>query len=106
MIKPNEQAKITRDMSLENSLPARKSPRENFLPEEAFSIVRSSPEHFVREMRLVAAVKWYEIGQISQSKAASVAGVSRQEFLQGLARFGVSPFQVTPDELEAEWERG
>ena len=76
------------------------------LPEEAFSIVRSSPEHFVREMRLAAAVKWYEIGQVSQSKAATLAGVSRQEFLNVLARFGVSPFQVTPDELTAEWKRG
>ncbi len=76
------------------------------LPEEAFSIVRSSPEHFVRELRLVAAVKWYEMGKASQSKAASLAGMSRQEFLSVLARFDVSPFQVTPDELESEWNRG
>jgi hypothetical protein len=34
---------------------------------------------------------------ISQSKAAELAGVSRQEFLEALNRFKVSPFQVTPD---------
>ena len=76
------------------------------LPEEVFSALRRTPEAFVAEMRLAAAVKWYEIGMLSQGKAAELAGVSRQEFLASLARFNVSPFQVTPDELAREWQRG
>ena len=76
------------------------------LPEGVFSALRCTPQAFVDEMRLAAAVKWYEVGLLSQSKAAEVAGVSRQEFLASLARFQVSPFQVTPDELVQEWERG
>ena len=75
------------------------------LPEEVFSALRRAPEAFVIEMRLAAAVKWYEIGMLSQGKAAELAGVSRQEFLASLARFDVSPFQVTPDELAQEWQR-
>jgi predicted HTH domain antitoxin len=75
------------------------------LPEEVFSALRRTPEAFVTEMRLAAAVKWYEIGMLSQGKAAELAGVSRQEFLASLARFDVSPFQVTPDELAQEWQR-
>ncbi|MBL7200856.1 MAG: UPF0175 family protein [Anaerolineae bacterium] len=75
------------------------------LPEDVFSALRRTPEAFVSEMRLAAAVKWYEIGLLSQGKAAEVAGVSRQEFLNSLARFQVSPFQVTPDELVQEWNR-
>ena len=75
------------------------------LPEDVFSALRRTPEAFVSEMRLAAAVKWYEIGLLSQGKAAEVAGVSRQEFLDSLARFQVSPFQVTPDELVQEWNR-
>ena len=75
------------------------------LPEEVFSALRRTPQAFVSEMRLAAAVKWYELGLLSQSKAAEVAGVSRQEFLASLARFQVSPFQVAPDELVQEWER-
>ncbi|MCX5860349.1 MAG: UPF0175 family protein, partial [Proteobacteria bacterium] len=39
------------------------------LSEGAFSALRSSPDTFAKEMRLAAAVKWYEIGLISQSKA-------------------------------------
>jgi predicted HTH domain antitoxin len=75
------------------------------LPEEVFSALRSSPEVFVKEMRLAAAVKWYEIGMVSQSKASELAGLSRQEFLDALFRFKVSPFQVTPKELTEELSR-
>ena len=75
------------------------------LPEEVFSALRRTPQAFVKEMRLAAAAKWYEVGLLSQSKASEVAGVSRQEFLASLARFQVSPFQVSPDELVQEWER-
>ena len=74
-------------------------------PEAVFSALRSNPEVFAKEMRLAAAVKWYEVGLISQSKAAEVAGVSRQAFLAALARFNVSPFQVTAEELAEELAR-
>ena len=47
------------------------------LPESVFSALRSNPDRFVQEMRLAAAVKWYEIEMISQAKAAEIAGVSR-----------------------------
>ncbi len=48
------------------------------------------------------SIKWYEVGWLSQSKAAEVAGISRSEFLNALARFGVSPFQYTAEEIIAE----
>jgi len=72
------------------------------LPREAFSALRQDPTNFVREMRLAAAVKWYEMCLISQAKAAEIAGISRAEFLTALARFGVSPFQYGADEIVRE----
>ena len=72
------------------------------LPESAFSVLRKSPEDFVKEMRLAASVKWYEIGMISQSKASELAGISRAEFLNALDRFHISPFQENLEEITRE----
>ncbi len=72
------------------------------LPRSVFSAVRQDPASFVREMRLAAAVKWYEMQRVSQAKAAEVAGLSRAEFLTALAHFGVSPFQYDADEIVEE----
>jgi predicted HTH domain antitoxin len=72
------------------------------LPRDVFSALRQDPTTFVQEMRLAAAVKWYEMERVSQAKAAEIAGLSRAEFLTALARFGVTPFQTTADELIEE----
>jgi len=69
---------------------------------DSLSALRKDPEHFLPEMRLAAAVKWYELGMLSQSKAAEVAGISRSEFLASLSRFQVSPFQYSADEIADE----
>ena len=75
------------------------------LPESVFSGLRRSPQEFVDEMRIAAAVKWYEVGQLSQGKAAEVAGLSRAEFIEALSRFQVSPFQYTAEELAEDLAR-
>ena len=71
-------------------------------PQDIFSALRQEPEAFLKEMRLAAAVKWYETEQVSQAKAAEIAGLSRAEFLDALNRFGVTPFQVSADDLILE----
>ena len=75
------------------------------MPEDVFSALRKSPEEFTKELRLAAAAKWYEIGMISQEKAAEIAGLSRAEFITSLSRFKVSPFQYTVEEMTKELER-
>jgi len=69
------------------------------LPEGAFSVFRSTPDELARELRLTAAVKWYELGKLSQEKAAEIAGLSRYDFIQSLGRFEVSPIQESAEEL-------
>lgn len=75
------------------------------LPEGAFSALRRSPQEFAKEMRIAAAVQWYAQQQISQEKAAEIAGLSRIEFLDELFRRRVSASQVTLQELVKEIER-
>lgn len=76
------------------------------MPDDVFSALRRSPEEFGREMRLAAAVHWYSRGEISQEKAAEIAGLNRKEFLLALAREKVDVFLVDFDDLKRELELG
>ncbi len=69
------------------------------MDDEVLLGMNKSPEEMAGEIRLAAAVKWYELGRISQGKAAQMAGLSRAEFITALSRFGVSPMQETADEI-------
>ena len=63
------------------------------VPEDMAAILGAASEQLSAEFRLAAAVKWYELGRISQGRAAEIAGVSRAEFIDALVQFSVSPFQ-------------
>jgi len=51
---------------------------------------------------VAAAVKWYELGKVSQGKAAEIAGLSRSAFITALSRYCVTAFQYTAAELDDE----
>jgi len=53
-------------------------------------------------VRLAAAVKLYELGQLSSGAAARLAGVPRVVFLARLADYGVDTFQLTETQLQRE----
>ena len=55
--------------------------------------MQKEPEEFAKELHLAAAVKWYELGKISQEKAAEIAGVTRSEFLEALAEYKIDFMQ-------------
>lgn len=53
-------------------------------------------------MRIAAAVKWYKMGQISQGKAAEIAGITRAELINALFRYQVDFMQYTAEKLTEE----
>jgi predicted HTH domain antitoxin len=68
------------------------------VPDDVLLGLQKDAKHLAAEMRIAAAVKWYELGQLTQGKAAEVAGLSRAAFINELHRYGVSPFQETANE--------
>jgi predicted HTH domain antitoxin len=76
------------------------------LDEEILAALRRSPDEFARELRLAAAIHWYGRGELSQEKAAAVAGLDRTDFLRALAREGADAFVVDFADLSKELERG
>lgn len=72
------------------------------VPESAFSSLRQTPERFASELRLAACIKWYELGRLSQAKAAEIVGLSRAEFIDALRDYGVAAIQVDSGSLRQE----
>jgi predicted HTH domain antitoxin len=72
------------------------------LPLAAFSALKKTPNEFARDMRVAAAAKWYEVGLVSQERAAEIAGLCREDFLMELSKFNVSPFQYSAEEVLRE----
>lgn len=52
--------------------------------------------------KLLLAIKLYEIGKISLSKVAKLAGFSKRTFMEILGRYEVPVFAYSPEELREE----
>ena len=70
--------------------------------EQAVHMTKSELEHHIR---LMAALKMFELGKVSSGKAAELAGMSRIEFLETCGRYRISLFNYPPGEVEEELRR-
>ena len=61
-----------------------------------------TPDEIRREVPVLLVLKRYRQGAISSGKAASVLGLTRREFLDLLAREGVSIYDPSDAELAIE----
>jgi predicted HTH domain antitoxin len=74
------------------------------IPEKVLLAEKTDAETFANELRVLAAVKLYELGRLSSGRAAELAGMSRVEFLLALGRYKVFPFEAELRELESPHE--
>ena len=72
------------------------------IPDESLLALKLTHEQLAYELRLVAAIKLYELGRLSSGAAAKLAGIPRVGFLTKLADYGVDTFRLTREDLERE----
>jgi len=75
------------------------------LPDPTLKALRAdTPAEGAAKVRLAAAVKLFEMGQLSSGAAAELAGVHRIAFLEQLKDFGVAAIQGTAEDLQHDLE--
>ncbi len=70
------------------------------IPETVLLAEKTDIDTFARELRILAAVKLYEMGRLSSGRAAELAGMPRVEFLLNLHRYRVFPLEAELADLE------
>ncbi len=72
------------------------------IPEDLADSIRLTHQELAAEIRLMAALKLFELGKLGSGKAAELAGIPRVEFFDACGRYHVSIMNYGPDESEAE----
>ena len=63
------------------------------IPKQTLDHLNMEPSALALAMKTMAALKMYELGQLSSHQAAMLAGVSRGEFLKLLRTYQIPPFE-------------
>jgi predicted HTH domain antitoxin len=73
---------------------------------DGFEDTISTTEHeFEDQVRLMAALKMFELGKLSSGRAAQLAGRTRVKFLEACGRYQVSVFNYDSEEAADELRR-
>ena len=71
------------------------------VPEKVLLAEKTDERSFAREMRVLTAVKLYELGRLLSGRAAELAGMARVEFLLEMGRYWMFPLEAELSDLES-----
>ena len=72
------------------------------VPQDSMVALKVSSDDFPQDLRMAAAMKYYEMGRLSSGAAAHLAGVPRVVFLARLADYNIDTFRLTEEQLQRE----
>jgi len=72
------------------------------IPDDTLLALKLSKQDAGAALRMAAAMKLYELGQLSSGAAAHLAGVPRVVFLSRLADYGIDTFRLTEEDFRKE----
>jgi predicted HTH domain antitoxin len=72
------------------------------IPDDTLLALKVSAKDAGGALRMAAAMKLFELGQLSSGAAARLAAVPRVVFLSRLADYGVDTFRLTGEDLGKE----
>ena len=73
------------------------------LPDSLLLATGQSREDFLRDARLLLALKLFELGRLSSGRAAELCDLSRPDFFVTASRFGVPVADLDEEELRREF---
>jgi predicted HTH domain antitoxin len=74
------------------------------IPDHSLPALNVPAEAAGGEVRLLAAMKLFELGRLSSGAAAEFAGISRVAFLSKLGEYGIPTFRMSEEELRGDLE--
>ena len=72
------------------------------LPEDFEDAVHLTKGELADHIKLMAALKLFELGKIASGKAAELSGLSKSDFLNACKRYKVSVYNYTDEEVGDE----
>lgn len=70
------------------------------ITEDIFLALNENQEQFKKDMKVYAAIKFFEAGKLSVGKAAKLGEMKKMEFIKLLSSHRVSVYNYPSDELK------
>ncbi len=74
------------------------------LPDDLTFLLNTDEKALPKQLKLLLAIKLFEMGKVSLGKAAEIASVSEAELITTLGEMGIDAFNYSEDELQEELE--